>query len=74
MTAPLSNVPLTVTQPGPQVAPFANFEQTRSGVSQTFDTTALQHIEFGVGPAQGDYDFCLSDFKFLDAAGNEVKP
>jgi len=74
MTAPLSNIPLTITQPGPQVAPFANFEQTRSGVSQTFDTSALQHIEFGVGPAQGDYDFCLRDFKFLDAAGNEVKP
>jgi hypothetical protein len=74
MTAPLSNVHLTITQPGPQVAPFANFEQTRSGVSQTFDTSALQFIQFGVGSAPGDYDFCVRDFKFLDAAGNEVKP
>jgi len=74
MTAPLSNIPLTITAPGPVVAPFVDFQQTRSGVSQTFDTSAIQHIEFGVGPEPGDYDFCLSDFKFLDAAGNEVKP
>jgi hypothetical protein len=74
MTAPLSNIPLTITQAGPQVAPFADFEQTRSGVSQTFDTSVLMFIQFGVGPAQGDYDFCVQDFKFLDAAGNEVKP
>ena len=74
MTAPLSNIRLTITQPGPQIAPFADFEQTRSGVSQTFDTSALHHIEFGVGPAPGDYDFCLRDFRFLNAAGNEVKP
>ena len=72
MTAPLSNVPVTISAPGPQVAPFADFEQTRSGVSQTFDTSALQHFVFAVGP--GDYDFCLQDFRFLDAAGNEVKP
>ena len=72
MTAPLSNIPLTITGPGPQVAPFANFQQTRSGVSQTFDTSALQYLFFGVGA--GGYDFCLQDFKFLDAAGNEVKP
>ena len=71
MTAPLSNVPLTITAPGPQVAPFADFEQTRPGVTQTFDTSALEHIEFGVGQ-RGDYDFCVHDFKFLDAAGNEV--
>jgi len=72
MTAPLSNIPVTITAPGPQVAPFANFEQTRSGVSQTFDTSALQYLFFGV--PSGDYDFCLQDFRFLDAAGNEVKP
>ena len=62
MTAPLSNIPLTITAPGPQNAPFANFEQTRSGVSQTFDTSALQYLFFGVGP--GDYAFCLQDFSF----------
>ena len=72
MTAPLSNIPLTITKPGPQLAPFVNFEQTQSGVSQTFDTTALNFFNFNVGG--GPYDFCVHDFKFLDAAGNEVKP
>ena len=72
VTAPLSNVPVTFTAPGPQVAPFVDFQKSRSGVSQTFDTSALQHLVFGV--MMGDYDFCLRDFKFLDAAGNEVKP
>jgi len=72
MTAPLSNIPLTITAPRPVVAPFAAFQQTRSGVSQTFDTSALQYLFFGV--PSGDYDFCLQDFRFLDAAGNEVKP
>lgn len=72
MTSPLSHVPARVTEPGPQVAPFTHFKQTRSGVSQIFDTTALENISFGVG--SGPYDFCIHDLEFLDAAGNEVKP
>jgi len=58
------------TAPGPEVAPFTNFRQTGAGVSQTFDTSALHHLEFIVG--QGDYNFCIHDLRFLDAAGNEV--
>ena len=72
MSAPLSTTPLTITTPGPQVAPFTNFKQTLSGVNQTFDTTALNFFDFRVGA--GSYDFCVHDFKFLDAAGNQVKP
>jgi hypothetical protein len=72
MTAPLSNIPLSITTPGPVVAPFINFEQTRAGVTQTFDTSALDHVVFDVGA--GDFDFCVRDFKFLDANGVEVKP
>jgi hypothetical protein len=72
MTAPSSHVPVRFTEPGPQIAPFGRFEQTRAGVSQSFDTTALEHVSFGVGP--GAYDFCIHDFEFLDAAGNEVEP
>jgi hypothetical protein len=72
MTTPPSHVPVMFTEPGPQVAPFTRFEQTRAGESQTFDTSALEHISFGVGA--GAYDFCIHDFKFLDAAGNQVKP
>jgi hypothetical protein len=60
------------TTPGPELAPFINFEQTDPGVSQPFDTSALHHLEFIVG--QGDFNFCVHDFKFLDAAGAEVKP
>ncbi len=72
MTAPLSHVPVRFSEPGPQVAPFSRFEQTRAGESQSFDTSALEHFSFGVGP--GAYDFCVHDFKFIDAAGNEVEP
>lgn len=72
MTAPLSNVPLNIVQPGPQVAPFVSFAQTNPAVTQTFDTSALDGFNFWVGA--GAYDFCIEDFKFLDAAGNEVKP
>lgn len=72
MTTPTSMLPLRITAPGPQVAPFANFQQTDPTMSPTFDTSGLEHIDFAVGA--GDYNFCLHDFKFLDAAGNEVTP
>ena len=39
---------------------------------QTFDTRALDAIGFDVGP--GDFDFCVHDFHFLNAAGVEVLP
>jgi hypothetical protein len=60
------------TTPGPKVAPFTNFKQSDSSVSRTFDTSALHHLEFIVG--QGDFNFCVHDFKFLNAAGAEVTP
>jgi hypothetical protein len=39
---------------------------------QTFDTRALDAIAFDVG--QGDFDFCVRDFQFLDASGAVVLP
>lgn len=72
MTGPLTRVPLRINQPGPQVAPFVSFGQTNPAVTQTFDTSALDGFNFWVG--EGAYDFCVRDFKFLDAGGNEVKP
>ena len=57
----------TFTTSGPEIAPFTDFQQSGTGVSQTFDTSALHHLELIVG--QGDYDFCIHDFKFLNAAG-----
>jgi len=71
-TALGSGIPASFTAAGEVVAPLADFQQTRAGVSQTFDTTALHHLELIVGP--GDYAFCIHDFKFLNAAGREVNP
>lgn len=72
MTDPSSDLLATFTAPGPEVALFANFRQTNTSVSQTFDTSALHHLEFILG--QGDYNFCIHDLKFLNAAGAEIKP
>jgi hypothetical protein len=68
MTEPSGSVPVSITSPGPVSAPFANFVQP--GGSQVFDTSALDNLRFTVGP--GDYDFCVHDFKFLDAQNNEI--
>ena len=68
MTGPGSSVAANYTRPGQVTAPFANFLQSVG--SQSFDTSALDHLVFGVG--SGSYNFCIHDFKFLDAQGNEV--
>jgi hypothetical protein len=68
MIAPGSSVPANYTTPGPVIAPFADFKQTVD--TQTFNTSALEHVVFSVGV--GSYDFCIRDFKFLDAQSNEV--
>jgi hypothetical protein len=70
LSASRSGILASFVAAGPAVAPFADFQQTRADVSQTFDTSALHHLELIVG--QGDYDFCVHDFKFLNAAGREV--
>lgn len=70
VTAPGSGTQMTFTQPGPVSAPFTGFERSPA---TTFDTTSVEGVGFGPAGA-GDYSFCISDFKFLDAAGTEVKP
>ena len=72
MTAPLSRVPVSITAAGPAPVPFANFASPDAMPGATFDTTALDSFAFVVGA--GTYDFCIHDFKFLDAAGSEVSP
>jgi hypothetical protein len=73
MTAPASDIPVNITSSEPVVAPFVDFEQTPPRtVTEKFDTSKLNFVAFVVGP--GDYNFCVDDFKLLDAAGNEVKP
>jgi hypothetical protein len=75
MTASDLQVPVNITEPGPVSAPFANFRQTdptQGDPSQKFDTKALQFLAFD--PGVGSFDFCVTDFRFLDANGAEVTP
>jgi hypothetical protein len=73
MTGSDSTATMQITAPGRIVAPLSNFKQTRSApVSQVFDTHAIENLSFGVG--EGPYDFCVSDFQFLDAGGQVVQP
>lgn len=70
MTGPRSNVVRVITESGPVSAPFSDFRRTDP--NQVMDTTALADFVFILGA--GDYDFCISDFKFVDAQGQEVSP
>jgi hypothetical protein len=71
-TAPLTGIDAEFTAPGREVVPFANLYPI-FGDASSFDPVALEDINFG--PSQpGDYAFCISGFRFRDAAGNEVKP
>ncbi len=64
-------VPLVVTEPGPLLIPLSSFVSDGSP-HVTLAPNDIQTLGFDVGP--GDYDFCVHDFRFLDAAGNEVTP
>jgi hypothetical protein len=70
MTGARTNVVRVISDPGVISAPFANF--AGQDPNQSFDTKHLGDFIFILGA--GDYDFCVSDFKFLDANGNQVTP
>jgi len=70
MTAPGSSVAVNITTSGTVPAPFANFKQTVNG--HGFDTSALDHMSLNLS-SQGPFNFCIHDFKFHDALGNEVR-
>ena len=72
MMASSNGTPAAFQTAGSQVAPFANFQQTQVGVGQPFDSSALHHLEFSVGP--GVYDSCVRDLECLGATGAEVNP
>jgi hypothetical protein len=56
------------------LAPFEDFVQVNPEQgSKTFDTSALDAVLLNVDAA-GPVNFCISDFAFLDADGNEVTP
>jgi hypothetical protein len=71
-TPEIAGVAAHFTAPGPQIAPFANFYQADGG-SNPLDAVALEHLAFAPS-TPGDYDFCISDIKFRNAAGDEVRP
>ena len=60
-----------ITAGGPMTAPFADFKSL-DDPSQLLDPSLLNAIFFQVD--SGAFDFCIHDFKFLDAAGNTVRP
>ncbi len=62
-----------ITDPGTTTVSLGDFlQRDNKSQYQTLNTGALGSIEFSVGA--GAYDFCVSDFKFLDKCGQEVTP
>jgi hypothetical protein len=62
-----------ITGAGTVTVPLVDFLQSDpASPYQTFDTSSLSHIGFTAG--EGAYDFCLRDFKFLDAFGDAIAP
>jgi hypothetical protein len=70
MTGPGSTTVLSITEDGDYVAPLANFQQKRSDGSR-FDPSKLEHFSFR---AIGDFDFCIRNFRLLDADDQAVAP
>ena len=62
---------VAVTTPGALIVPLSGFVSD-DDPSVAVAPDDVQTFGFDVGP--GDYDFCVHDFKFLDAAGNAVTP
>jgi len=58
--------PVIITTSGTTTLSFA------TDFDNQFDTNAIGGLHFV--PGQGDYDFCVSDLKFLDENGVEVLP
>ena len=70
MTGPRSNQTKSLAESGEQSAPFKDF--SRSDPYDPFNVEALHDFIFEISP--GDYDFCVSDFHFVDAEGHDVSP
>jgi hypothetical protein len=70
MSGPRSNQRRLLMEAGVQQAPFKDF--SRSDPYDPFNIDALHAFIFEIPP--GDYDFCVSDFHFVDADGHDVGP
>jgi hypothetical protein len=62
---------MTVSAPGPVVAPFAAFKSL-DDPAETIDPSVLNAVFLQV--YSGAFDFCFHDFALLDAAGAAVRP
>ena len=68
-TGSRADVIKSFTMTGPVTAPFSSFQRNPNDV---FNTDALAHFMFVVGP--GVYDYCVSDLRFVNASGDPVNP
>lgn len=66
------DVPLVVTAPVSLILPLSNFVLEGSNPPVTSPPDDVQTLGFNI--YAGDYDFCVHDFKMLDASGNQVAP
>jgi hypothetical protein len=75
---PMSHAWFQTNQPEVVTAPLTDFVRANFiDPTWEFDPHGLATLQVGPGAfssVTGDYDFCVSHLKFLDAAGNEVKP
>jgi hypothetical protein len=60
-----------ITAAGPVRAPFADFKSV-DDASQTIKPSLLDSVFLQVD--SGEFDLCMRDFNFLDAAGSQVRP
>jgi hypothetical protein len=70
LTGPRANTIKTFNVAGVQQAPLANF--SRDNPNDVLDLNQLHDFIFVVNP--GDFDFCISDLRFMAADGQEVTP
>jgi hypothetical protein len=72
------SVPTYVTMPETITEPFPAFRQADGTHSNSaLDQTLITGLQFYVPSLPGlayDYDFCVRDLAFIDAAGQEVRP
>ena len=68
----------TITNPGTITVPLTDFSRPDAGhPNTTLDRTLITNLQFYVASLPGmafNYDFCIRNLAFLDAAGRELKP
>jgi len=71
MAADRPGVPISFTEAGTQTLQLSDFKVAPwEDPTLSLDLTRLASVQFEL--STGDFDFCVRDFKLLDAAGNQV--